>query len=182
MTRALDLTAESPDAGATLALAASEAEKGITGRAKRRRAFSGQLTRTSSPRRRMCRACQKDKTAASYAGPGEIRCRKCVRDGVEVTEPRPKNRKRLCAACATERGLACFERHGKVIAECCDLCTSNPDIRVTLRQVDAAAVVLRVLRQVRAARLDQVAGMPTLGVSALQELAADALARVEAAR
>lgn len=137
--------------------------------------------RRIAPARRFCRACHRDKTAASFA-PGDDRCRKCDRDGNEITEPRPVNRKRLCACCAVERGPACFERHGGVTAEVCDYCTSSPEIRVTLRQVDAAAIVLRRLRQIAAGRLDESSTCPTLGVDGLRALAVEALRAVEEAR
>ena len=137
--------------------------------------------RRIAPARRFCRACHRDKTGASFA-PGETRCRKCVRDEVEITEPRPVSRKRLCACCAVERGPACFERHGGIVAEVCDYCTSNPEIRVTLRQVGAAAIVLRRLRQIAAGRTDEASTCPTLGVEGLRALAAEALRAVEEAR
>lgn len=143
--------------------------------------FTGD-SRRITPRRRTCRACNADKTAASYADRTEPRCRKCVRDGNEIQAPVPKVRKRLCIACGVERGLACFERLGGVTAECCDLCTSNPEIRVTLRQLDAAAVVLRALRQIRAARADGVVGFPIWGASKLMEIAEEALDVIEKAR
>ena len=133
------------------------------------------------PKRRFCRACRRDKTGPSFS-PGETRCRKCVRDEVEVSDPKPVSRKRLCACCAVERGPACFERIGAATAEVCDLCTSNPEIRVTLRHVDAAAVTIRVLHQIVTGRLDCTPGAPTLGVLAMQDLAQKALDAIEAAR
>lgn len=146
----------------------------------RRRPFTADARRIA-PKRRFCRACHRDKTGASFS-PGEARCRKCVRDEVEVSDPKPVSRRRLCACCAVERGPACFERIGTATAEVCDLCTSNPEIRVTLRQVDAAAIVLRTLRQIAAARLDESPGCPSLGVEGLRALAAEALRTIEAAR
>lgn len=139
--------------------------------------------RTLPPKRRWCLACDppREKTAAAFA-PGDDRCRKCVRDGAEIQAPKPVSRKRLCLVCGDHRHPSRFERHGGVVAETCDLCASDPDIRVTLRQEAAAAVVLRALRQIRAARLDEASTCPMLGVEALRQLAADALAAVEAAR
>ena len=146
----------------------------------RRRPFTGPSA-PSAPKRRFCRACHRDKTGASFS-PGETRCRKCVRDEVEVSDPKPVSRKRLCLVCGDHRSPSRFERHGGTVAETCDLCTSNPEIRVTLRQVDAAAIVLRTLRQVAAARLDEAPGCPSLGVDGLRALAAEALRVVEEAR
>jgi hypothetical protein len=88
----------------------------------------------------------------------------------------------LCIVCGDHRHPARFERHGGTVAETCDLCASDPAIRVTLRQEAAAAVVLRALRRIRAARLDEASTCPMLGVEALRQLAADALAVVEEAR
>lgn len=138
--------------------------------------------RASVPARRHCRACEQNKTAASFAGPTADRCRKCVRDHVEIAIPKPVSKKRRCVACKVERGPACFEKSDRYTALCCTLCTSNPDAHITLQELDAAAVVLRALRQIRAARLDEASTCPALGVEALRQLAADALAVVEEAR
>ena len=137
--------------------------------------------RRVAPARRFCRACHRDKTGASFA-PGETRCRKCVRDGNEIQPPKPVSRKRLCIVCGDHRSPARFERPGGIVAEVCDYCTSNPEIRVTLRQVGAAAIVLRRLRQIAAGRTDEASTCPTLGVEGLRALAAEALRAVEEAR
>ncbi len=140
--------------------------------------------RRVSPKRRWCLACDppREKTAAAFADHAADRCRKCVREGNPVQEPKPVSRKRLCIVCGDHRSPARFERHGGIMAETCDLCSTDPAIRVTLRQEDAASAALRALRQIAAARLDGVDGMPTLGCLALQEIAADALRRIEEAR
>ena len=146
----------------------------------RRRPFTGPPA-PSAPKRRFCRACHRDKTGPSFS-PGETRCRKCVRDEVEVSDPKPVSRRRLCLVCGDHRGPSRFERHGGTVAETCDLCSTDPAIRVTLKQEDAAAVVLRTLRQIAAARLDEAPGCPTLGVEGLRALAAEALRVVGEAR
>lgn len=136
-----------------------------------------------TPLRRICLACGKSKTG--YAMPhGTDTCRACVRKGNEPeAAPMPKpTTKRLCAACDHERPRAQFERHGGTVAECCWHCTSDPDVRVTLQQLDAAAIVICRLRQIAAARLDGTDGLPTLGVEALRTLANEALEAVRRAR
>ena len=146
----------------------------------RRRPFTGPPA-PSAPKRRFCRACHRDKTGASFS-PGETRCRKCVRDEVEASDPKPVSRKRLCLVCGDHRGPSRFERHGGTVAETCDLCSTDPAIRVTLKQEDAAAVTIRVLHQIVTGRLDCTPGAPTLGVLAMQDLAQKALDAIEAAR
>lgn len=137
------------------------------------------------PSGRICSACDVRKTAHAFGsklGVYDERCRLCVRNDVPAMGPRPAKNRRLCACCGTERGRHRFEVKDGVTAEVCDLCTENPDIRVTLRQQDAAAIVLRRLTQIATARLDAIAGRPNLGVLALQDLAQQALDAVEAAR
>lgn len=146
----------------------------------RRAPFTADARRIA-PKRQFCRACHRDKTGPSFS-PGETRCRKCVRDEVEVSDPKPVSRRRLCACCAEMRALCFFEKKDRVTAECCSLCTSNPDAHITLQQLDAGTLAVRVLRQVAAARLDAILGVPTLGVSALQDLAQKALDAIEKAR
>lgn len=143
------------------------------------------LTATGNrPSGRICAACEVRKTVASFrrvsSGVYFDLCRVCEKRG-EVFVPRPPKTKRLCIACGVERGRDCFERRDGVTAECCDLCTSG-DGRITLKQLDAATVAVRVLRQVATARLDAVPGFPTLGVDGLRALAQEALAKIEAAR
>lgn len=137
------------------------------------------------PSGRICAACEKRKTVHSFrrVSPGVYYdlCRVCEKAG-EIFVPRPPKGRRLCACCGIERGRDRFETRDGVTAQCCDLCTDRPEIRVTLRQQDAAAIVLRRLAQIAAGRLDAVAGMPTLGVDGLRELARQALTAVEAAR
>lgn len=135
---------------------------------------------------RTCASCRKPKTIASF-GRGETRCRLCVRTGVEIhpdtpldVTGRPK-RGRLCAVCAVERPAYQFNRRDGQTAECCDLCTSDPGIRVTLRQVDVATVVMRSLRQIASGRHDCVDGPLTLGVEAMREIARAALKKIEEA-
>lgn len=135
------------------------------------------------PKRQMCLACQREKTGPSFK-PGEDRCRKCVREGNEVIDfaPLVSKHKRMCIICAKHRGLACFEKKDGVTAECCDLCTSDPAVRITLKQIDAAAFAIHALRVVHTRREDSTPGSPTLGSDRLSEIAGEALRRIEEAR
>ena len=89
----------------------------------------------------------------------------------------------MCIVCSLDLATAKFNRKPNGhYSDVCLSCTNDPAVRITLEQERAAAIVLRTLRQIAAARLDEAPGCPTLGVEGLRVLAAEALRAVEEAR
>ncbi len=155
----------------------------------RRRPFTAPSAPKSKPAvaTRICAHCDSRRSVASFrrvaAGKYAEICRSCekVADVDAVTQA-TKGR-RMCIVCSIELATAKFNRKPNGhYSDVCLSCTNDPAVRITLEQERAAAIVLRALRQIAAARLDEALGCPALGVEGLRALAAEALRTIEAAR
>lgn len=134
--------------------------------------------------RRICVRCGETKALTSYRRirPGRYTeiCRTCEKAG--AVNPKPIGG-RMCIVCAIEYPRARFVRRpdGRY-AEVCLACTSDPAVRVTLEQEQAAAIVVGALRRIASGRFDGQSGPPDMGVEGMRSQARIALTAIEEAR